>query len=213
MSLDSNHVSQGITTWIHKGKQNGWKNSKKPGVVNATLWREFDAEIVRHRHGKFAWVNNHSGILLNECADQLATGEIKNSTYAPIRMVEVPPEEVQSEEEFVMNDQDVAQLGGWDDSDHLPIAGHHVESVGLAADEDRECQTELFNRFSHDVLGNSDTDENEDPWATAMCRSPECTLSMSTATNIGNHALQGLSGRTRSARRMLTQTAHTETIA
>jgi hypothetical protein len=38
VSTDSKYENNGITEWIHKWQQNGWKNSKKNGVHNATLW-------------------------------------------------------------------------------------------------------------------------------------------------------------------------------
>jgi ribonuclease HI len=59
VSSDSQYVRKGILEWIRKWKRNGWRNSKKQGVANATLWRELDAEIARHRHVAFTWVKGH----------------------------------------------------------------------------------------------------------------------------------------------------------
>jgi ribonuclease HI len=73
VSMHSNYVKKGITEWIHVWKPNGWKNWKKCGVANATLWRELDTAITRQVRVTFTWVKARSGILLNEFADQLAT--------------------------------------------------------------------------------------------------------------------------------------------
>jgi ribonuclease HI len=46
-------VHQGITQWIHRWKRNGWKNSKKGGVANATLWHELDSAVARQTRVDF----------------------------------------------------------------------------------------------------------------------------------------------------------------
>ena len=41
--LDSQYVKQGIESWIHAWKRNGWRTSDRKPVKNAELWRELDA--------------------------------------------------------------------------------------------------------------------------------------------------------------------------
>src|SRR5216683_3642633 len=39
---DSEYVKNGISTWIHGWKRNGWRTSAKKPVVNQDLWTELD---------------------------------------------------------------------------------------------------------------------------------------------------------------------------
>jgi len=39
---DSEYVKNGITTWIHGWKRNGWRTSAKKPVVNQDLWMELE---------------------------------------------------------------------------------------------------------------------------------------------------------------------------
>ena len=68
---DSQYVKQGIETWIHGWKRNGWKTADRKPVKNAELWRELDAEAARHRV-RWYWVRGHSEHPGNERADALA---------------------------------------------------------------------------------------------------------------------------------------------
>jgi hypothetical protein len=64
-----------------------------------------DAAIAGHRHVEFTWVKAHSGILLNECADLLATRGVAGCSYdGEIPVTLVPAEEPESSEEFLIGD-------------------------------------------------------------------------------------------------------------
>lgn len=65
-----NCMNQG---WMKNWVRNGWKNSKKEPVKNKELWIELDMLINERQHTpKFFKVKGHSGVELNERADQLA---------------------------------------------------------------------------------------------------------------------------------------------
>jgi ribonuclease HI len=68
---DSQYVKQGIESWIHGWKRNGWKTADRKPVKNAELWRELDALAARHRI-RWHWVRGHSDHPGNERADALA---------------------------------------------------------------------------------------------------------------------------------------------
>jgi ribonuclease HI len=77
LSTDSQYVQKGVTEWMPKWKLNGWKNSKKAGVANKSLWLGLESAIERHRRVEFSWVKAHSGLIHNEIADTLATRGVK----------------------------------------------------------------------------------------------------------------------------------------
>ena len=68
---DSQYVKQGIETWIHGWKRNGWKTSDKKPVKNAELWRELDTLAQRHTI-RWHWVKGHADTPGNVHADALA---------------------------------------------------------------------------------------------------------------------------------------------
>ena len=73
---DSNYVKNGITSWIHGWKKNGWKNAAKKPVANAELWQQLD--VARRRHEvTWEWVKGHAGHPENERADALARAGMK----------------------------------------------------------------------------------------------------------------------------------------
>jgi len=71
LHTDSQYVKNGIETWIHNWKKNGWKTSDKKPVKNADLWRELDVLAARHDI-RWHWVKGHNGHAGNERADSLA---------------------------------------------------------------------------------------------------------------------------------------------
>jgi ribonuclease HI len=68
---DSTYVQQGISSWIHGWKRNGWKTKAKEPVKNADLWQALDAAAARHEV-EWLWVKGHAGHPENERADALA---------------------------------------------------------------------------------------------------------------------------------------------
>ena len=68
---DSAYVKNGVTTWIHGWKRNGWKTADKKPVKNADLWQTLD-QLARQHKLEWIWVKGHSGHPENERADALA---------------------------------------------------------------------------------------------------------------------------------------------
>jgi ribonuclease HI len=68
---DSQYVKNGIESWIHGWKKNGWKTADRKPVKNAELWRELEAQAARHSI-RWHWVRGHNGHSGNDRADALA---------------------------------------------------------------------------------------------------------------------------------------------
>jgi ribonuclease HI len=73
---DSAYVKNGVTSWIHGWKRNGWKTSTRQPVKNEDLWRRLDTAQARHRV-TWTWVKGHAGHPENERADELARAGMK----------------------------------------------------------------------------------------------------------------------------------------
>ena len=72
---DSRYVMDGLTKWLPRWKQNGWKTTDKKPVKNGELWRALDEAASRH-DVVWRWVRGHDGHLENERADVLARSAI-----------------------------------------------------------------------------------------------------------------------------------------
>ena len=68
---DSQYVKNGVTSWIHGWKKNGWKTAARKPVKNVELWQRLDEAQARHSV-IWEWVKGHAGHLENERADALA---------------------------------------------------------------------------------------------------------------------------------------------
>jgi len=68
---DSAYVKNGVTSWIHGWKRNGWKTASKKPVKNVDLWERLDAAQSRH-DVHWNWIKGHAGHDENERADELA---------------------------------------------------------------------------------------------------------------------------------------------
>ena len=71
VNTDSMYVKNGITSWINKWVENGWKTAAKKDVANKDLWLKLQS-IVETREITWNWVRGHSGDTGNERADFLA---------------------------------------------------------------------------------------------------------------------------------------------
>ena len=71
VNTDSMYVKNGITSWINKWVENGWKTAAKKDVANKDLWLKLQS-IVETREITWNWVRGHSGDAGNERADFLA---------------------------------------------------------------------------------------------------------------------------------------------
>jgi ribonuclease HI len=73
---DSQYVKNGIETWIHGWRRNGWKTSDKKAVKNEDLWRELDTLAGLHRI-TWHWVRGHADDEGNIRADALANAGVE----------------------------------------------------------------------------------------------------------------------------------------
>ena len=68
---DSKYLKDGIESWIHNWKKNGWKTASKKPVKNKELWLQLDTYLLKHKVS-WKWVKGHAGNAYNEMADYLA---------------------------------------------------------------------------------------------------------------------------------------------
>jgi ribonuclease HI len=68
---DSQYLRNGIMSWIHSWKKNGWRTADKNPVKNIDLWKRLDATLAQHTV-QWHWLKGHAGHDMNERADQLA---------------------------------------------------------------------------------------------------------------------------------------------
>ena len=68
---DSQYVKNGMESWIHSWKRNGWQTASKKPVKNEDLWKQLDEQVKRDQV-TWTWVKGHSGHPENERADALA---------------------------------------------------------------------------------------------------------------------------------------------
>jgi hypothetical protein len=139
-----------MTQLIHDWKRNGWKNAKKGHVANAMLWGELDTGVTREAKVEFTLVKAHSEILRNECADKPGTREVLGNSYG--QELVVRPDEQEDIANYGFSEGELADvedmdLGGimgsrrnWEEMDRPPSGAIHVESVGLAVDEQQKHQ-------------------------------------------------------------------------
>jgi ribonuclease HI len=76
ITTDSQYVMSGLTQWMQKWKQNGWKTTQKTAVKNSDLWQRLDA-LCKKFSPQWQWVKGHDGHTENEIADRLAREAIR----------------------------------------------------------------------------------------------------------------------------------------
>lgn len=70
--IDSAYVVNGMNEWIKGWIAKGWRKSNKKQVENKELWIKLKEVSDKQLNIKFLKVAGHSGVELNELADQLA---------------------------------------------------------------------------------------------------------------------------------------------
>lgn len=73
---DSNYVKMGITQWLPKWRQKGWRTADNKPVKNQDLWETL-SELAEKHEVEWEWVKGHSGHIENEIADELAREAIE----------------------------------------------------------------------------------------------------------------------------------------
>ena len=88
---DSNYVVQGVTEWIYKWRENGWKTAGGEDVKNRDIWKQL-AGLVNDSRVKLTWkhVAAHAGIPGNEEADKLAVKGAQQVTIKVTKSEELP---------------------------------------------------------------------------------------------------------------------------
>ena len=71
VTTDSQYVKNGVETWVHGWKRNGWKTAARKPVKNKDLWQALDG-LASERKVQWGWVKGHAGHAGNEMADALA---------------------------------------------------------------------------------------------------------------------------------------------
>jgi ribonuclease HI len=72
LHTDSEYLRNGITRWHTGWVRKNWRNASGDPVKNMDLWRRVLEAAQPHRI-EWVWVRGHSGDVMNERADQLAT--------------------------------------------------------------------------------------------------------------------------------------------
>ena len=80
---DSQLVVKGMTEWIGGWQRKNWRKSDGDPVLNAELWQALLVESQRLGQVRWQWVRGHSGVPLNERADQLAVQAIERRGASP----------------------------------------------------------------------------------------------------------------------------------
>lgn len=77
---DSQYVVRGAMSWRLKWRKKRWKTKSGTEVKNLDLWKELDRIMEVRGSIAFKWVRGHSGVALNEMADQLAVAAMYGQT-------------------------------------------------------------------------------------------------------------------------------------
>ena len=72
--IDSTYVKKNFESSLERWQLNGWRTADGKSVKNRELWEQLSAEVARRRV-KWVQVPGHTGVPLNERADQLACAQ------------------------------------------------------------------------------------------------------------------------------------------
>jgi ribonuclease HI len=75
LHTDSQYLRNGVISWMHGWKRNGWRTADKKPVKNIDLWQRLDEAIKPHQI-TWTWVKGHAGNPMNERCDELARAAI-----------------------------------------------------------------------------------------------------------------------------------------
>ena len=77
INTDSEYVMKGITQWIKKWQLKNWRTAAKKAVLNQDLWQEL-LNLTEGKEIEWKYVAGHSGHVLNDRADEIATSFADN---------------------------------------------------------------------------------------------------------------------------------------
>jgi ribonuclease HI len=72
LHTDSEYLRNGVTRWHQGWVRRNWRNSAGDPVANMELWRRL-LDAAKAHEIEWRWVRGHSGDVMNERADRLAT--------------------------------------------------------------------------------------------------------------------------------------------
>src|SRR2546423_1813164 len=77
---DSQYVRRGITGYMTRWKQNGWRTAAGTPVANQDLWLMLD-ELVCHHTVRWTWIKGHANHADQNRCDGLALGAARLRKY------------------------------------------------------------------------------------------------------------------------------------
>jgi ribonuclease HI len=81
---DSEYLVKGVTEWLPRWIENGWRTGRGRPVLNQRHWQRLLTAMELHALVEFRWVRGHAGAELNERADVLA-GEARRRAQEAVR--------------------------------------------------------------------------------------------------------------------------------
>ncbi len=78
LHTDSEYLRNGVTRWHQGWVRRNWRNSAGDPVANLELWRRL-LDAAKAHEIEWRWVRGHSGDVMNERVDQLATEARENA--------------------------------------------------------------------------------------------------------------------------------------
>ncbi|MBI4584254.1 MAG: ribonuclease HI [Planctomycetes bacterium] len=79
LTTDSQYLRRGITEWLPRWVERGWRTASKKPVLNRDLWERI-LELTRRHQMEWRWVEGHSGDRENERCDRLVNEAMDRHT-------------------------------------------------------------------------------------------------------------------------------------